>query len=248
MSTSVSPSASTTATVSFNNPCYDTIILQEALTQTSFSANLFEPVFFPLPEATSTEECGTISYYLNGLPEPDPYEIVVLDGQLGFWVDLNDVGQTGVFPWTFEACISIDNVEKAVCNSQENLIMNAVNTCPTTQITPESLSSTSLSVFQGLTNIDAQFARWVWTDTIGYPANASYGTGLCGTKSYTVYDQNGNEIDWVTVLPDGTLKLQPGLTTPSGDYELTLVVTMDDYTDVFGDPIVASSTVFTTIV
>lgn len=248
MSTSTAPSASTTATVTFSNPCFDTTILQEPLPQTTYEANLFTPVFFPLPEATSTEDCGSVSYYLNGLPEPDPYEIVLLNGQLGFWVNLNDASQTGTFPWSFESCISIDGVEKAVCNTQDNLTMNAVNTCPTTQIIPQTLSMTTLSVYQGLTNVDATFVKWIWDDTIGYPADTSYGTGLCGSKSYTVYDQNGNEVDWATVLPDGTLKLQPGLDTIAGDYSLTIVVTMDDYTDEFGDPIAAQTIFLSTVV
>lgn len=47
-------SASTSALVSFANPCFDTTILQQPLVQTTFEANLFNAVFFPLPEASST--------------------------------------------------------------------------------------------------------------------------------------------------------------------------------------------------
>lgn len=41
-------------------------------------------------------------------------------------------------------------------------------------------------------------------------------------------------------MPDGTLKIQPGLTTPTGLQQLTLTVVMDDYVDSNGQPITST--------
>lgn len=99
-----------------------------------------------------------------------------------------------------------------------------------------------ISVVQGNTDTSFQFNLWPWADTIGYQESGTYGIDRCGTKSYQVSDSNNNIVDWVTVMPDGTLKVQPGLTTPTGIQDLTLTVIMDDYVDSeTGQPISAST-------
>ena len=55
-----------------------------------FTATLWEPIFYPLPTATSSVSCGPITYRLNGLETPEPFEIETHDGQLGFWIRLTD--------------------------------------------------------------------------------------------------------------------------------------------------------------
>lgn len=76
--------------MAFENPCFDTQILQAPLATDTFSASLFEPVFIPLPLASSTNDCGQIQYYLRGLEDPDVFQIDTFEGQFGFWVTLTD--------------------------------------------------------------------------------------------------------------------------------------------------------------
>jgi hypothetical protein len=131
VSSSASVSASTKATVFFNNPCYQTTILQELIEVKTFPANLWEPIFYPLPTATSTQSCGPISYRLNGLDTPEPFEIETHDGQFGFWIRLTDTAMATDIPFSLDACITIEGVDE-VCKNQDNLMIKGKNTCPET--------------------------------------------------------------------------------------------------------------------
>ena len=72
VSKSAAVSDQTVATVFFNNPCYDTSILQELIDDKTFTATLWQPIFYPLPTATSSvANCGPIAYRLNGLETPE---------------------------------------------------------------------------------------------------------------------------------------------------------------------------------
>lgn len=86
---------STTATVTFTNPCNSTPILMSPLTQTDFSGYLWQPIFYPLPQASTVEDCGPIYYFLNGLEEPEPFTIMEVDGTFGFMAKLTEPEQTG---------------------------------------------------------------------------------------------------------------------------------------------------------
>jgi len=116
VSKSASTSATTSATVFFNNPCYDTTILQELIEDKTFTANLWEPIFYPLPTATSEISCGPITYRLNGLETPEPFEIETHDGQFGFWIRLTDISMATSTPFSLDACITIGGVDE-VCKS-----------------------------------------------------------------------------------------------------------------------------------
>lgn len=74
-----------------------------------------------------------------------------------------------------------------MCNPQGPLQLNAINTCPTTQIVSEPIN-TQFNLVQGNIDTSFRFSAWVWPDTIGYVDSASLGFDKCGTKSYTVVD------------------------------------------------------------
>lgn len=143
-------SASTTATVTFKNPCYDTVILQQNIEGTVFEASIWQPKFYELPLALSTGNCGEISYFLEGLDQPEPYELIIENGLPGFYIRVTDVDQTGMIPFTLSSCITINGVDK-VCTKQENLNINAVNTCPQTQIIAQNIPGV-ITVVQGNTD------------------------------------------------------------------------------------------------
>ncbi len=100
---------------------------------------------------------------------------------------------------------------------------------------------------QGNTDTSFQFQTWPWVDTIGYNNAGTYGIARCGSKTYQITDSNNNVVDWVTIMPDGTLKIQPNLTTAPGTQALTLTVTMNDYTDANGQPITESTGFFVNV-
>ena len=131
--------------------------------------------------------------------------MTTFEGQLGFWIRLTEVDQAGTYNWSYDSCIIINEVDQ-VCKSQDALLIVARNTCPDTQIIPESVIDV-ISVIQGNTDESFSFFNWEWPDTIGYAEAGQYGVGRCGLKTYEVRDANNNLVDWVTVLPDGTLKV-----------------------------------------
>lgn len=131
------------------------------------------------------------------------------DGVLGFWIVATDPVQATTWDWSLNSCISIAG-NNQVCNTQDGLRVIISDTCSSTQIIPESING-SFIVKQGSTNIDFMFNAWAWADTVGFSDISTYGKARCGTKSYEIKDAFGNLIDWVSVMPDGTLKVQPGL-------------------------------------
>jgi len=227
--------AQTSATISFRNPCYDTVIFQEDLQQTVFNANLWEPIFYNLPPAFSSEDCGPISYFLTGLTQPEPFELTTNNGSLGFWIRATEPEQAKIWNWALNACIIIDGNDQ-VCKTQDGLIVDITNTCTSTQIIQEPVTG-YYQVMQGSTNTDFAFDVWSWPDTVGYTNAGTYGNARCGTKSYEIRDSFGNIVDWVTVMADGTLKINPGVDIEPRVHTLSLTVFLDDYTQPNGQPI-----------
>lgn len=115
-----------------------------------FEASIWQPKFYELPLALSTGNCGEISYFLEGLDQPEPYELIVENGLPGFYIRVTDIDQTGMIPFTLSSCITINGVDK-VCNKQENLNINAINTCPQTQIISQNIPGV-ITVVQGNTD------------------------------------------------------------------------------------------------
>ena len=59
---------------------------------------------------------------------------------------------------------------------------------------------------QGNTDTSFKFPVWPPIDNVGYENSGEYGIDRCGMKSFVLRDASTNlEIDWMTVLPDGTL-------------------------------------------
>lgn len=112
-------------------------------------------------------------------------------------------------PFTFDACITIADTDE-VCKNQSGLMVKMVNPCPTTNIF-NLVVPDLISVMQGNTDTSFMFNVWPPVDNIGYANSGEYGVDRCGSKSYTLKDENNLVIDWITILPDGTLKVQPGL-------------------------------------
>lgn len=239
--------AETTATVHFFNPCFNTMIFQEELIQTTFTANLWQPIFYQIPMAFSSEDCGAITYYLTGLSQPEPFEVTTHEGNLGFWIRATEPDQVQTWNWSLNSCITI-NDNNQVCNTQSGLKAIISDTCPDTQIISEPINATFV-VKQGSTNTNNfRFGVWAWADTVGFSDSVTYGKARCGTKSYEVRDAFGNIVDWVSVMADGTLKVQPGLDVVPMYHELTLTVYMDDYVNSNGDPIYASQPFGVTVI
>ena len=178
-----------------------------------FTATLWEPIFYPLPTATSSVSCGPITYRLNGLETPEPFEIETHDGQFGFWIRLTDTAMATDTPFSLDSCITIEGTDE-VCKSQSGLVIKGKNPCPETQIFDLAVPDL-VSVVQGNTDTSFQFTVWPPIDNVGYENSAEYGTDRCGMKSFMLKDESNVEIDWATILPDGTLKVQPGLSLPA---------------------------------
>ena len=92
-------------------------------------------------------------------------------------------------------------------------------------------------MLQGNVDTSHQFTVWPLVDSIGYSDSGEYGIERCGTKSHTFKDEMNLTVDWVTVLVDGTLKVQPPLELADKTHQITMQVTMDDYLDVNSAPI-----------
>jgi len=73
-------SASTSASVTFYNPCYDAKVLPAGIASSEYMAYLWQRIQFSLPTAYTVEKCGPISYRLIGLEDETIYEMQLVDG------------------------------------------------------------------------------------------------------------------------------------------------------------------------
>ena len=162
------------------------------------------------------------------------------EGQFGFWIRLTDSEMESDVPFSLDAYITIGDDDE-VCKNQDGLMIQSVNPCPTTEIF-DLVVPDLITVMQGNTDTSFEFSVWPPVDNIGYADSGEYGIDRCGTKSYTLKDENNLVIDWITILPDGTLKVQPGLELLDQIHEIDLTVTLDDYLDTQGMSITTSTT------
>jgi hypothetical protein len=122
------------------------------------------------------------------------------------------------------------------------LTIVGVNPCPTTTIFDQVVPELE-PVVQGNTYTPHTFSVWPPVDFVGYANAGEYGVDRCGSKSFTLKDENNETVDWVSITPDGSLKVQPGLDLAVKTHEITLVITLDDYLSTDSLPIKAETTI-----
>jgi len=76
---------------------------------------------------------------------------------------------------------------------------------------------------------DGAFISWPVIDSVDFDTK-EYGVGKCGPKAVVIYDEFGNQPDYLSFNYDlGAIELHPDMNSPIGLYTYTYVVVMVDY-------------------